>query len=321
MRKGKWANDPTGFHRHSREGVIKAATLIDLGMESSSIYRRCMPDGPWRRLLPGVILLQNSVPTVNQRVAAALLYAGPHALITGAEACRRHGLRAGLLPLNDQIHVLIPADTKHLSAEFVVVERTHRMPVPVIREGVPLAPLTRATLDAARRIHLTDPVAKLLIEAIQRGQCSPAALSRELELGTPKGTAVPRQILSRLVDLRSIAEFHAHKLSERLTVPPTHWNPALYSADGQYIGRPDAWWDGVAMVWEIDSLEFHFGAEDYARTIRRNTQYAEFGITVVQTLPSRIRDDPAEVLAELEAAFIAASNRPRPLVTIDRLAA
>jgi hypothetical protein len=285
------------------------------------IYRRCMPDGPWRRVLPGIILLQTSAPTQTQRVAAALLYAGPTAIITGTEACRRHGLRPANLPPSNNLHLLLPAERKRASAEFVIVERTHRMPDPIVGDRLPLAPLVRATLDAARRIRAIDPVAKLIIEAIQQGNCSPAELSRELELGTPRGTAIPRRVLSRMTDLRSIAEFQGRDLSQQMTVPPSHWNAALYGADGEYIARPDEWWDEIAMAWEIDSMEFHMGPDSYAQTLRRNTKYAEYGIIVVQTLPSRILSDPAGVLAELEAAYRAAASRPRPPVRVERPAA
>lgn len=269
-------------------------------------------------MLPGVILLQDSAPTEDQRAAAALLFAGPRTLITGLEACRRHGLRPSEFPDDNGIHVLVPHEHKLLSSEYVTVERTTRLPTPVVRDEIPLAPVVRAVLDAARRLRSTDPTSKLLIESIQRGGCSTSALLRELNLGNPRGTALPRRLVGEIEGLRSVAELHARRVSEQLQVQPSHWNVSVYNGERKYVGCPDGWWDDVCLAWEIDSLDFHFRSRDYARTLQRNTRYAAAGITVVQTLPSRLLADPAGVIAELEAAHLAASNRPRPQVSLVR---
>jgi len=313
VKRGRWADAPAILFGRSRLGAIKVSSLIEFGMDSSTIYRRCLPGGPWRRLLPGVVLMQNSAPSDDQLVAAAQLYAGPSALLTGLEACRRHGLR---LPRNEDVHMLLPHGRKLRSCEFVTIERTHRMPAAVVRGGVPLAPLIRATLDAARRIRATEPVATLLIEAIQRGNCSPAALARELELGTPRGTAIPRRLLAEIEQLRSVAELHAYRVGKQLVVPPTHWNVEIRTAAGDYVGRPDAYWDDVGLAWEVDSYDWHYSAQGYAKTLRRNTRYAGAGVLVVQTLPSRLLRDPAAVIADLEGAYAAAAARPRPAVVV-----
>ena len=56
---------------------------------------------------------------------AALLYAGPKSLLTGAAAVRRHRLQcAGL----NQVDVLVPEDVRVRSAGYVRIIRTGRMP-------------------------------------------------------------------------------------------------------------------------------------------------------------------------------------------------
>ncbi|TVT13791.1 hypothetical protein FNH05_37525 [Amycolatopsis rhizosphaerae] len=287
-------------------------------MDSKTIWRRCQPGGPWRRLLPGIILLENGTPTDDQRIVAALVYAGATAMITGSHACLRHGLRRSELPGLERVHVLISHEKRRVSSEFLTVERTAVLPCPVIRNGVPLAPLVRATTDAARRLRERDSASKLFIEAIQRGRCVPAALLAELNAGTKRGTALPRRILSEVHRLRSVAELHAKVLGSGLDVPPSHWNVGIVDSCGNYLGRPDGWWDDVALAWEIDSVEFHYSPHDYARTLERNSKYAGAGIIVVQTLPSRLQSDPGGALAELKAAYAAAKARPRPAVKIAR---
>lgn len=313
MKRGRWADSPEKLTRLSQFGVVRAATLKTTGMASTTIYRRCAPGGPWQRLLPGIILMSSNPPTTRQKTIAALLFAGSDAVVTGLGACRQYGLG---LPADNGLHVLVPHQHKLLSSEFLTVERTHRMPKPFMQSNTPLAPLPRAVIDAARRMHTETPAAKLLIEAIQRGGCEVAHLQSELKLGTPRGTALPRRLLGQIENLRSVAELHAHRLGRKLTTPPTHWNTKLYDKFGRYLARPDAWWEDVGLAWEIDSFEFHFTGEDYSRTLERNTRYAAAGLTFVQTLPSRLLKDTAAVVAELEAAYLAASLRPRPPVRL-----
>ncbi|WP_284750743.1 hypothetical protein [Amycolatopsis sp. RTGN1] len=297
-----------------------ARDLTTLGMDPRTIYRKCLPGGPWQRLLPGTILLHNGNPTRRQRALAALLYGGPRAMITGAEACRWYDLRVPEeFPAQD-IHLLVPHERRVLSSEYVIAERTRRLPGAWVRHGIPLAPLVRATTDAVRRIRAEEPVGHLLVEAIQHGHCAPADLASELDVGTKRGTAVPRRLLKEWTDLRSVAEIRAKKLSAQLTTAPSHWNAGIRAPTG-FVGRPDAWWDDVALAWEIDSFEFHYSRDDYARTLRRNNRYAAAGIRIVQTLPASIRDSPEQVLRELEAAYAAAAARARPPVYLAELAA
>jgi hypothetical protein len=245
-------------------------------------------------------------------VEAALLYAGPESVVTGLEACRWHGLRN--LPDYQQIHLLIPHEQRAISSDYAVVERTRRMPKPVVRDGIPLAPLARSVLDACRRFTSHDPVRALITEAVQRRQLAPPWLVHELEAGSQRGTAVPREVLKDVVTgARSVAEIDAMRVWERTDLPRPVWNVPLLNIHGEHIAVPDAWFD-VGLAWEIDSYEFHFHREDYARTVRRNARYAAAGVLVLQTLPNQLRVDPESAAAELIAAHQAAESRPRPTV-------
>lgn len=293
--------------------VVRAALLERLGMERRTIYRRCLPGGPWRRLLPGIILLSNAEPTDRQRIEAALLRGGPQSRVTGLWAARLHGLR--YIPEPADVHILVPHEREITSAGFVTVERTTRLPAAVTRDGFPVAPAHRAVLDATRRMREFDPIRALLADAVQRGRCSPEMLARELERGSQRGSALPRRALTELLGgAHSIAEGDGFWLWKRSGLPEPQRNVAIYDTDGRYIGTPDAWCDDVAFAWEIDSRDVHFGLDGYADTLARNARYAAAGIVVLQTLPSRLRREPEAVMAELRAAYAAAARRPRPTV-------
>ncbi len=295
-------------------GVITARRLVRLGVPETTVYARCRDGGPWQRLLPGIVLLHNGPATEQQRVVAALLHGGPEAQLTGLEACRRHGVRRG--PGTDgTLHLLNPHVRQVRNSGFVVVERTLRLPEPVLRGGIPLTPLPRAVLDATRRIRSERDVTELVADAVQRGLCTVAQLGAELAEGGRRGSATPRRVLLAVgAGARSAAERDAQIVWRRTGLPEPWWNTALYDAAGGLLGIADAWWDDAALAWEINSYEWHLRPADYAREQAKSARMAAAGVPVLPTLPSRLRNDRAAVAAELRSAHAHAAVRPRPRV-------
>ena len=182
-----------------------------------------------------------------------------------------------------------------------------------MRGGVPLAPIARSCIDAARRLSDAREVTELLADAIQRGLCDVAGLQAELAACSRRGTAVPRAVLAQVDGgARPAAERDAHRLWPRTGLPEPIWNASIYDHRGRLLGIADGWCNDVALAWEIDSVEFHLNPADYARTTKRAARFAAAGAIVIPTLPSRLRHDRAGVVAELRSAYQAAANRPRP---------
>jgi hypothetical protein len=295
------------------DGVARRSQLLAAGLTGAVIARRCRPNGPWRRLLRGVILLTGARPTRRQRVRAALLHARADAVVTGVEALRRLGVRR--LPDDDRVHVLIPNERQIGSRGFVVVERTRRMPDPVFKDGFPLAPAARALVDAAKVCARPDSVRTMIADAIQRRVCTVGELAAELAEPRRPETALARAVLTEIgLGVRSAAEAWALGLLQRSRMPSPDWNVELCTPAGRRLAVVDAYWKRVGLAWEIDSREFHLLPEDHARGAARQSRLAAAGVLVVHTLPTRLRDDPGGVLHELEQAYLAAANRPTPAV-------
>jgi hypothetical protein len=294
--------------------VVKVRTLVAAGVSESTVYARCRHGGPWQLLLPATILLSNGPPTRDQLVVASLLYAGSDAVVTGIEAARRHGVRRGPEP-GDRVHLLVPHARQPASARHVVVERTWRMPEAVHRDGLPLAPVARAAVDGARRLSSPREATELIADVVQRGLCTAAELSAELEAAQRRGTAIPRAVLRDVgAGVRSVAERDAKALWRRSGLPEPWWNAAVYAVDGRLLGIADAWWDDVAFAWEINSFAWHLRPNDYAREQAKTAAFATAGIPVLPTLARRLVDDSATVLHELREAHRHAVSRPRPPV-------
>ena len=294
--------------------IVRVAELQGEGVARSTITHRCRAGGPWRRLLPGVVALHNGPPSRDDRRRAALLYCGS-CVITGLDALELHGMRRMPSP-SGPVHVLIPASVRRLGAGRVLVERTDRLPAAAPGRW-PLAPVCRAALDFARRSGDRAEVRSTLAEVVQRGLCTPADLNAELALGSGRGSALPREVLREVSDgVRSVAEADARALALRSGLPAPRWNIPLHRSGGRFIATPDAWFDDVAMAWEIDSLEWHLSPEDYERTLDRRAAMMAEGIIVVHHSPRKLRTAPTEVIADLRANHAHAARRPRPAVLI-----
>ncbi|MFD8494148.1 hypothetical protein [Amycolatopsis sp. NPDC059657] len=295
--------------------VVRAAELMALGMSRKAIDRRCRPGGPWRRLMRGIILLSRAEPTAQHLLRAAVLHGRDDAVVTGLWALRCHGLRT--IPEPGEIHVLVPKERSVLSRDFVLVERTRRLPRSSVRHGAPVAPIPRAIADAARRMTERDMIQAMMSDAVQCRRCTPEAIAREVAAGAQPGSRPAREALVPLLaGAWSVAEADAWQLWQRAGLPPCQWNVKVFDADGRYLGTPDAWCDDVAFAWEIDSRKYHSGDDDFARTVARNARYAGAGVVFLQTLPARLRSNPDLVIAELRAAYAAAAARPRPPVHV-----
>ncbi|HEV7470552.1 MAG TPA: hypothetical protein VGO23_12325 [Pseudonocardia sp.] len=234
-------------------------------------------------------------------------------MITGVAAARLYGIRG--LPPDDRLHLLVPNERQVSGTTLFIVIRTRRMPVPVVRDGLPLAPVARALVDATVPLCEADAVRAMFAGAIQRGLCTPAELAIELAQVQRPYTALARSVLEEVTDgVRSTAEAWARRLVLRSGLPAPQWNVGVRRADGRLIGVADAWWDDVGLVWEIDSREWHLDPEAHDRDTRRQSGFAAEGIPVIHTRPSRLRTERAEVLDELMRAHANASRSPRPRV-------
>jgi hypothetical protein len=176
------------------DGVVRSAELRAAGVSNYAVATRCRPSGPWRRLLPGVVLMGTGPPNRRQRLRAAIAYAGPGAVLSGTDALHCHGIDVP----SGALLVLLPARRRVAGRDYLTVERTTRLPEPVWCDGFPLAPVVRATVDAARREHDRTRLRALLAAPLRARACTVAELLTELEAGCRWGSAAPRTLLTEL---------------------------------------------------------------------------------------------------------------------------
>ena len=305
-------------------GLVTAAQLERLGVQSSTVSRR-RAGGMWTRVLPGVHLVDGGRPSRGQRQLAALLYGGDGSVLTGTSALRLHGFRSLRLQelggdepeRPEPVHILIPHDRRRLSTGYVRVERTHRLPLPMHRGGFSIAAVPRSVGDAARRFPRESDAVAVVAEAVQRGWASVEELRDELADGPMRGSRYLRLAVDAVGrGARSVPEVDLVGHLDAAQIPSLVLNPILVTSSGEYVAEPDIWLDDVGLAIEVDSIEFHAGGANFARTVRRNTRYAAAGVAMIAVLPTDIRDRPSGVLRDIVRAREAAASRPRPSVRV-----
>ncbi|WP_244199804.1 hypothetical protein [Amycolatopsis thailandensis] len=228
-------------------------------------------------------------------------------MLTGVQAARLYGVRR--LPPERRAHTLIPHRSKVATWGFAIVERTIHLPEPVEIDGLPVAPLARALIDAARRMDELQAVREMIHDAVHRGLCTPEELREELAQASTIGSALPRIVIGALQDgVDSAVEQWLETVLERSGLPTPIRKVELRTSDGEIVGVADAWWPkaGVAIQIRYDEVALE---RDKAPEIP--SLVAE-GLIAVQVSPARLRDEPLMVIQELRAAHRRARQRPPP---------
>jgi hypothetical protein len=273
-------------------GIVRTADLIRHGASPSE------SDWPpaWRKLLPGIVFTAERSPTVRDRRRAALRYASRGALLTGLTALRLYGFRK--LPAEWEVHVLVPARRRKASSDFVIVQRTERMPAHCWRDGLPCAPTARALVDAARRVKGAGVIRALLVQASGHPLCSILELANEFRLADGRGLRLPRRVFAEFCEeALTAARLRLRTMLERARLPPAVWEPDL-------PGRPVAWWPDRGVAVALDASEWALSPESALASRVGCHRLFKRGLAVVRVVPEELTDHPADVLAAVSTAVL-----------------
>lgn len=326
---------PHALNRLTRAGqsVLTARQLREHGVTPAVIAERCRPGGPWQQLLPHVYLLHAGPPSSQERVEAALLYAGRdpgahgpvgggrEAMVTGLAALALHHFSSvPPLPGLPRIDVLVPRQRRLRDAGDVTIHRARELPSPQDVTGLPCAPVPRALADAVAEIDDTDVVRVLFTEAVRGGHCDATAVLRALE----EADLLERPYVAAALDAlraegRSMAEQALYTLVRGHRLPDPVWNVDLRLPGGPPLGGVDAYWPEHAVAVAIDvrpapsvnSPSAGDPSEDdtvWARHARQRERLEALGITLIHLTPAKLHDAPEQQAAVVRTALIASSD-------------
>ncbi|WP_328790423.1 MULTISPECIES: hypothetical protein [unclassified Streptomyces] len=294
----------------SRPRVLTLAQLREHGVTASDAAER-----PWQQILPGVFLLHSGPATSEERLHAALLYAGRRGgevMITGlaALALYRFSSAPPLLALS-HIDVLVPGTRRLRSTGDVRIVRTHTPPRSQEVTGLPVAPVARAVADAVTQLSDAVTVRRLLSEAVRGGHCEPAAVVRELTVARLLNRPhVVDAVESLLAEGRALAEDRLYHLVRGCELPDPVWNVDLRLPGGPHLGGVDAYWPELSVAVEIDTRAPRQGEdEQWSESVRKRETLERLGVTVIHITPRKLRDWPEQQAAVIRTALTAADDR------------
>lgn len=267
----------------------------------------------WRVILPGIYAAQTGPLTPKHKARVALLYGGEHAQLDDLSSLTRHGLR--YLPSDEREFILIPADQKRQSREFVVVRRTFYLPKPLLAPGrMPVTPLSRALTDFALRHENERQVRAVLMSSVQKRKLSVSELDAEVATAPSRGLKRYLRVLDELhAGVRSVGEGDVRRLCARSKILPTPlFNPLLQLPDGRKIS-PDLLLEEAALVHETNGREPHYEEEDAFDSMQeRHDAMTTAGLTALHNSPRLIATTGPRILRELETIYLRDRGRGLP---------
>lgn len=275
--------------------VLTRADAISLGFTSGAIDYR-LATRRWHRVLPATYLTGNTL-TWDDRLAAALAFAGPHALLTSTAALADAGLRCVSRP--EKVLLLVPRANHIRPAGFVRLRRTDRMPTAAQVAGPRRAAPARAVADLALEWRSLDDVRTLVAQAVHTRLCSIGELRTEYEQGPHKYSANLRRAIADIdAGAWSAPEARAAGLLIDARVPPFEQNARVDLPDGTWL-YVDFLWRALRAVLEIDSDEHHGDPLQRDRTDARHVKLQSLGLSVVHRRPAVLFREPSRFQREM----------------------
>ena len=294
-----------------QEGLLTRRQALDAGMAPSSVDSE-LRRGRWSRVLPGVYSVTPESVTGSRRDRAALLYVDADAAaLTGANACRQHGLHYAAD--DGKVHVAVRHERHRASASFVCVHRTARdIPVTVTDGGVRVVSCADAVVDYARESRSLRDVRAVALEAVQGGLASVEHLEAAAKKAARRDITLLQRALGDVrAGVRSAPEAELRDLLLTSDLPRPVFNVPVLDEDGMTVAVVDVLFSAARVVVEVDSVEWHHADIDLVdATDARHNRLEQRGFAVLHFTPRAIRRRPAQVLAVIRATVIARSTVP-----------
>ena len=277
--------DPPFWDPDALPRILTLAEASARGFTYQAVYRR-VRTGRWRHVLPRTFRTGTDI-TRWDKLDAALSFAGPDALLTGAAALWVDEVR---IPFPDLVALVTPRQAGVRSLAWVRVSHSGRTPERSLESGPRRVETARAVADLALTLMQLDDVRDLVARVIREQRCKVDHLVRELETGPRRGSALLRQALTEVgAGAASAPEAEAADILRRAGVPPFEQNAVIRLPDGRsYVA--DFLWRDLRAILEIDSVEYNFDPADWRRTLDRHMELTTLGFSVVHRPPSALRD-------------------------------
>jgi very-short-patch-repair endonuclease len=277
-----------------QHGVVSASQLRAAGLTRSAISRWSAA-GRLHRVHCRVYALGHRALSIQGRLHAALLYAGPGAALSHTTAAWAWQL---IDPEPTRIHLTVPGRRRSLPE--LRVHHTRHLPS-LHRHGFPVTSISRTLVDLGAMLSLRR-LRRALAEADYRGLLDHEDLKAELANRRPGSKAVKTALhrhLPALAKTRSILEERFLELCESARLSRPRVNELV---NGVMV---DCLWRDQWVVVELDGGPAHGGAAAMKRDRERELALRRIGYAVVRYTWEQVTQRPEEVAADLRSLLSA----------------
>lgn len=267
------------------------------------MIRTWLLNGRLERVFPRVYAVGHRAPSREADLWAAILYAGPGAMLSHATAAQWRGL---IDHAPGVIEVSTPRKIRSLRGVRVYGERqvtrhTHNR--------IPITSIPQTVLDLAAATSNPRLVRRALAVLDYRHQLDVQALRAICEHGRP-GSRLLNQALTahepQLAHTNSDLETDFLEFCERHNVPVPQFNVRVHGV------LVDAHWPGSNLVVELDGYDNHSSRAQLRRDRRNDFKLRNEGLTVYRYDCTLLDDQPRRVRGELLAELKRAPDQQRP---------
>jgi very-short-patch-repair endonuclease len=269
-------------------GRVTWAQIRELGIGPARVSY-WLKQGYLHRRLPGVYAVGHNSGSVEADLAAALLYAGPGAMLS-------HATAAWWLGLLDEpprvIHVTTPRQCRSQPGVRVHERRKLKR---TWHERLPVTTLPQTLLDLASQASLRI-VRRALAKADYAGSLNVAAIQAALGSGRSGSTRLRQALQAHLPHLARTKSQNEIRLleiceSEGLPLPETN----VYIAGWEV----DALWRDQRLAVEIDGYGNHRSPAQVRRDRRKDQALRSHDLTPIRYSDEQL-ENPRDLIAELK---------------------
>jgi very-short-patch-repair endonuclease len=269
-------------------GRVSRLQLAAMGISSATVTG-WLKSGYLYRVLPGVYAVGHRAKSVESDLMSAVLYAGPHAMLS-------HITAAWWVDLERSKPYMIHVSTPRKCRSVRGIKVHGRRPLTrAIHNGLPVTEFTQTMLDYAKTASLSK-VRLALARADYNGELNVARIEAVLGRGRP-GSAKLRQALKShqpmLANARSQLEIELFEHCETNNLP-------LPELNGEVTGwTVDLLWRKEEIAVELDGPRNHRSPAQIRRDRRKDFELRAHNLFVLRYSDEQVTKQAKQVIEEI----------------------
>ena len=259
-------------------------------------------EGPrFRRIFHGVYIRADVKVTTEVRARAVMLIAKDGGYVSHHTAARLWG---GWAPVSTDTHISTPGVESRTERRGIRAHRAEPGVVPVVRNGIPLAPPARVFLQlAGDGLGLVDLVA-VGDSLIAKGRVTQQELIDAAATWGGTGCRRARRAAGLVREgVDSVMETRLRMLMVLARLPEPRVNRILRADDGSWEYRIDLSYVGILLAIEYEGRQHAESASQWNSDIRRRTKLEAMGWRIVLVTAEGIFQYPEETLRDIKNAL------------------